>query len=183
MKSEKKFIVRLIGSEYCKRIECSTLTAAKRELKKAYQTTLNNHDNGSWFDEVEFDDARGSFQIYGEEFYQDGAIIPANNYTGARHTVQEIKELADASDSYAACYQYELLEMQGVYDCNYEIQKLCDTLMKELAEKKPVEETYLDTLGKLTGAVIDDATIPEDVRKKADLLLAQLETLIFPYSG
>ena len=56
-------------------------------------------------------------------------------------------------------------------------------LKSELGETKPFEESYLDILGKLSGSLVDDTTIPDDVRKKTDLLLAQLQTQLFPYSA
>lgn len=183
MSNETTYIVRLIGSEFIKRIECQNREEAVKELREAYDTTNENHDNGSWFDENWFGEEEGEFKITGEEFFQHGIILAADTSTGCLHTVHQIAEAADEAATYANCYEYELQDMQGVYDKTSEIESLCDQLKSELAAAKPFEESYMDILGKLTGALNGDATIPEDVRKKADLLLAQLQTLLFPYSA
>lgn len=173
--------VRLVGSDVINDITVHGWDAAVKLLTEKFNDSISEHDNGSWFDETTLAEGDGNFMITGEEFFQYGYIVPVNKKPGFLHTIEEIRRCADRAGVFAQCYQYELQDMQGVYDDLFKVIHLANELEGELTKKH--EQSYIDQLDALTGAILDDEAMPAADKKKADLLLAQLQTLLWPYSA
>ena len=177
----EEYIVELIGSDTIDSIPASSWDEAVERLTEKFNECLDNHDGGSWFDEEDIDAHEGSFTITGDEYCQRGYIIKANKAPGCLHTINEIRRESDRAATHAQCYEYELQDMSCVYDCLDKICDLANSLEKTLTGK--CERSYVDQLSDLTAALSTDTSMPDADKKKADLLLAQLQDLLWKYSG
>lgn len=131
----REFYVKAIGTDLIKTYPNMSLEAAKAALKDLYDTTLANHNGGSWFDETVIEDDCMEFVITGEEFYQTAWVEEVNYEVGYKKTIEEIRRLTREADTYANAYEYELANC-GVYDVTAEIRSLLDKLETELDEDK-----------------------------------------------
>ena len=177
----EEYIVELIGSDVIDNIPASSWDEAVERLTEKFNECLDNHNGGSWFDEEDIDAHEGSFTITGDEYCQRGYIIKANKAPGCLHTINEICRESDRAATYAQCYEYELQDMEGVYGCLDKICDLANSLEKTLTGK--CERSYVDQLSDLTAALSTDTSMPDADKKKADLLLAQLQDLLWKYSS
>lgn len=127
------YFVRAIGTEQVSEHEPVSLENAKEDLVDLYQKTLENHDNGSWFDDKLLENDHMSFEISGEEFFQRADVLALNTNTGAAYYLEELRRLADEADIYAKAYEYELQSM-GVYEVTSEINRILNQLENYLKQ-------------------------------------------------
>lgn len=179
--AETDYEVRLVGSDAVGNFPTHGWKAAVALLTEKFDDSISKHDNGSWFDEMTLDVDGGNFMITGEEFFQYGDIVPVNKKPGFLHTIEEIRRYSNRAGTFAQCYEYELQDMQGVYDDLNKICNLADELESALTRK--YEQSYIDQLSALTGAVQDDVTMSDADKKKVDSLIAQLQDVLWKYSA
>ena len=134
----EKFIIRAIGDDEISVSKPMTKKQADKALKQMYRHWMveNDYNENDQFFECYLDVESGSFEITGEEYYQQAQILPVNTKTGAAFILEQIKRLADEAEIYATKYQYDLTGC-GVGDVAYEIGALAEKLMKQL-ETDPV---------------------------------------------
>jgi len=129
----ERFFVRAVGTELTEDSKLMSKEKAQARLRRIFNATIKNHDNGSWFDEMAFDEEAGEFQIYGEEFYQTGYLVPENIMTGPERISEEIRRAADENCDYAQMYEYELSDM-GCFEISDKIRRLTHELDQEVAK-------------------------------------------------
>ena len=127
---KKKFFVRAIGSFLNKDFELMSHDEAKTLLKSEYDRLMVEHGQDDFFDEADLDMEREEFTLYGGEKYQTMYVLPENDKEGLGYFLEEIVRETHRASDYAMCYEYELQDMQDVYDCMSKIRGLVDQISK-----------------------------------------------------
>jgi hypothetical protein len=177
VKEEKigKWEVVLVGSELCATYEMQNRDEAVKKLREEYNSVLEKY--GDSFDEMVCTDEES--RITGEEFAQFGKIRPVNFYCGLPETVQKISDCADDAADYALVYEYELMDMQDVFNLIGKARSMCEDLKEQLLH----EDSYIDILSKLAEMVNTDQTMPEEDKGKILALTDQLQNQLEKYSA
>ena len=178
------FYVRKIGSDAIDTVEAGSWEEGLQLLKDYYKKILDEKGEPCAGYDMEFDEKDGSFLYTDEEYYQTAFIIRSNDFTGARHTIEQIRRLASEVDTFANCYEYELQDMQGVYDTTDKICRLADQLEQEIAVQDQLagEKTYPGLLSEIGRKLSADGRMSDSELTKATYLLDELEQILSAYS-
>lgn len=178
------FYVRKIGSDAIDTVEAGSWEEGLQLLKDYYKKILDEKGEPCAGYDMEFDEKEGSFLYTDEEYYQTAFIIRSNDFTGARHTIEQIRRLASEVDTFANCYEYELQDMQGVYDTTDKICRLADQLEQEIAVQDQLagEKTYPGLLSEIGRKLSADGRMSDSELTKATYLLDELEQILSAYS-
>ena len=178
------FYVRKIGSNAIETVEVGSREEGLQLLKDYYQEILDDRGEPCAGYDAEFDEKDGSFLYTDEEYYQTAFIIRSNDYTGPRHTIEQIRRLASEVDTFANCYEYELQDMQGVYDTTDKICRLADRLEHEITVQDQLagEKNYLGLLSEIGKKLSADGRLPDADLTKATYFMDKLAQVLSPYS-
>ena len=178
------FYVRKIGSDAIDTVEAGSWEEGLQLLKDYYKKILDEKGEPCAGYDMEFDEKDGSFLYTDEEYYQTAFIIRSNDFTGARHTIEQIRRLASEVDTFANCYEYELQNMDGVYGTTEKIRDLADMLEREISVRAQagVEKTYVDLLNELKTTLGADTRMPAEEKSKATYFMDKLAQVLSPYS-
>lgn len=178
------FYVRKIGSDAIDTVEVGSWEEGLQLLKDYYKKILDEKGEPCAGYDMEFDEKDGSFLYTDEEYYQTAFIIRSNDFTGARHTIEQIRRLASEVDTFANCYEYELQNMDGVYGTTEKIRDLADMLEREISVRAQagVEKTYVDLLNELKTTLGADTRMPAEEKSKATYFMDKLAQVLSPYS-
>lgn len=178
------FYVRKIGSDAIDTVEVGSWEEGLQLLKDYYKKILDEKGEPCAGYDMEFDENDGSFLYTDEEYYQTAFIIQSNDFTGARYTIEQIRRLASEVDTFANCYEYELQDMQGVYDTTDKICRLADQLEQEIAVQDQLagEKTYPGLLSEIGRKLSADGRMSDSELTKATYLLDELEQILSAYS-
>ncbi len=178
------FYVRKIGSNAIETVEVGSREEGLQLLKDYYQEILDDRGEPCAGYDAEFDEKDGSFLYTDEEYYQTAFIIRSNDYTGPRHTIEQIRRLASEVDTFANCYEYELQDMQGVYDTTDKICRLADRLEHEITVQDQLagEKNYLGLLSEIGKKLSADGRLSDADLTKATYFMDKLAQVLSPYS-
>ena len=119
----KRVFIRSIGTDKCKDSKLMPRDEAMAVLRREYDRILAEHDNGSEFDNMDFDAENGIFEIEAEGFYQIMYLMEENTASGLEWFLNEISREAERADDFAKLYEYEVMDM-AVYESTAIIRHL-----------------------------------------------------------
>ena len=168
------FYVRKIGSDAIDTVEAGSWEEALDILKDYFHEVLKDRGGVECVYEAEVDVKKGEFMITEEERFQFAFIIRSNDFTGPRHTIEQIRRMTKEADLFAQCYEYELQDMDGVYGTTEKIRDLADMLEREISVRSQagVEMTYVDLLDELKTTLDADTQMPAEERARRTLFWA-----------
>lgn len=171
-----KYVVCLIGTYQSEDITCEDVNSAVERLRQAYEETLANANT----DDHWYAPDKQEFQVTGEAFFQYGIVRKVNCFTGAPGMIYDIKQAAEDAATYANAYEYELRDMQGVYDMTQRIIRLCDQLNEEISHPAKNDLPYRDILVNLKNRVKSDSALKDNQASKASYLIRLLQDVLDP---
>lgn len=154
------YIVKSYGTDLVNVSDPMPLEEAKKRAKDLREKFIADHNNGSWFEDVDVDPETESARITGEEYFQDITVLEANEKTGLAREFEAIRRRLVDADTASVCYSYELME-NGVYDFLYDAKRKLDAL------EDAVNET-LDRYKTIIRAYVEndaDGTDPDYIRE------------------
>ena len=178
------FYVRKIGSDAIDTAEVGSWEEGMQLLKDYYKQILDDRGEPCAGYDTDFDEEGGEFFYSDEEYYQTAFIIRANDFSGPRHTIEQIRRLAFEVNDFATCYTYELQSMQEVFETTDKIAQLATRLEQEIAVQNPLagEKNYLGLLSEIGKKLSADGSLSDADLTKATYFMDELALLLKPYS-